>query len=51
MARLSLAYEHRSGLPLGVARDARYETQDHKLPDDATLLLYTDGLFEREAKT
>ena len=29
-----LAYEHRSGLPLGVARDARYETQDHKLPDD-----------------
>jgi serine phosphatase RsbU (regulator of sigma subunit) len=42
--------EHAGGLPLGVARDARYETQDHKLPDDATLLLYTDGLFERRGE-
>jgi len=45
-----LAHEHASGLPLGVARDARYATQDHKLPDDATLLLYTDGLFERRGE-
>jgi serine phosphatase RsbU (regulator of sigma subunit) len=45
-----LAHEHAGGLPLGVARDARYETQDHKLSDDATLLLYTDGLFERRGE-
>jgi serine phosphatase RsbU (regulator of sigma subunit) len=35
------------GLPLGVTRDARYRTHVHELPDEATLLLYTDGLFER----
>jgi serine phosphatase RsbU (regulator of sigma subunit) len=35
------------GLPLGVVRDARYRTHVHELPDEATLLLYTDGLFER----
>jgi serine phosphatase RsbU (regulator of sigma subunit) len=45
-----LAHEHAGGVPLGVARDTRYETQDHKLPDDVTLLLYTDGLFERRGE-
>ena len=35
------------GVPLGVVRDARYRTHVHELPDAATLLLYTDGLFER----
>jgi serine phosphatase RsbU (regulator of sigma subunit) len=38
------------GLPLGVARDARYRTTVHEVPDDATLLLYTDGLFERRGE-
>jgi serine phosphatase RsbU (regulator of sigma subunit) len=45
-----LAHEHASGVPLGVARDACYETQDHELPDDVSLLLYTDGLFERRGE-
>jgi serine phosphatase RsbU (regulator of sigma subunit) len=49
-ARFLDTYEQAGGLPLGVAREARYETQDHKLPDDTTLLLYTDGLFERRGE-
>jgi serine phosphatase RsbU (regulator of sigma subunit) len=46
-ARFLDTHEHPGGLPLGVARNVRYEPKDHKLSDDATLLLYTDGLFER----
>jgi Stage II sporulation protein E (SpoIIE)/GAF domain/Domain of unknown function (DUF4118) len=41
---------HAGGLPLGVARDARYRTLVHELPTAATLLLYTDGLCERRGE-
>jgi serine phosphatase RsbU (regulator of sigma subunit) len=46
-ARFLAVGNEAGGVPLGVARDARYRTQVHELPDGATLLLYTDGLFER----
>ncbi len=38
------------GMPLGVTSDARYRAHVHDLPDDAALLLYTDGLFERRGE-
>lgn len=40
-----------SGPPIGVVGGARYETLTVTLPHDATLLLITDGLFERKRET
>jgi hypothetical protein len=36
-----------AGLPLGVDPDHRYGASAFTLPEDSTLLLYTDGLIER----
>jgi serine phosphatase RsbU (regulator of sigma subunit) len=49
-ARFLGSVERAGGVPLGVTRDARYRTQTHELPTDGTLLLYTDGLFERRGE-
>jgi hypothetical protein len=46
-ARFLGSVERAGGVPLGVTRTARYRTQTHELPNDGTMLLYTDGLFER----
>jgi serine phosphatase RsbU (regulator of sigma subunit) len=34
------------GPPLGVLDDARWDADDHALPPEWSLLLYTDGLIE-----
>ncbi len=34
------------GIPLGILPDAKFEAQKEELPDDATLLLYTDGVTD-----
>lgn len=39
------------GLPLGVDHDADYRESTLPLPAGATLLTYTDGLFERRGET
>ena len=38
--------EVNANLPLGVFQDFKYNLQEKQLPQDATLLLYTDGLTE-----
>ena len=38
------------GVPLGVVRDATYHTHEHKLTDETTMLLYTDGVIERRGE-
>ncbi|MDO8186938.1 SpoIIE family protein phosphatase [Conexibacter sp. JD483] len=38
------------GLPLAVAREARYESGVHSCPPGTTLVLYTDGLVERRGE-
>jgi serine phosphatase RsbU (regulator of sigma subunit) len=49
-ARFLGYHEHAGGVPLGVTRGARYGTQVHEVATGATLLLYTDGLFERRGE-
>jgi hypothetical protein len=39
------------GPPIGVTADATYETVTHVLPAESTLLIFTDGLFERRGET
>jgi len=39
------------GVPIGVSRDARYESVTVSLPAGATVLAFTDGLFERRGET
>ena len=49
-ARFLGSVERAGGVPLGVTRTARYRTQTHELPTEGTMLLYTDGLFERRGE-
>ena len=39
------------GVPIGVSRDATYETVTEAIPPLATLLAFTDGLFERRGES
>jgi type II secretory pathway pseudopilin PulG len=39
------------GVPIGVASGAPYRAFDVSVPDGATLLAFTDGLFERRAES
>ena len=39
------------GVPIGVARDATYDSVTEPIPAGATLLAYTDGLFERRGES
>ena len=41
----------RVGVPIGVTRDAVYETVTAPIPPQSTLLAYTDGLFERRGES
>ena len=41
----------RVGVPIGVTRDAAYETVTEPIPPRSTLLAYTDGLFERRGES
>jgi serine phosphatase RsbU (regulator of sigma subunit) len=39
------------GVPIGVTRNAVYESMTASVPPRATLLVFTDGLFERRGET
>jgi serine phosphatase RsbU (regulator of sigma subunit) len=39
------------GVPIGVRRDVEYEIVTHAMPVGATLLMFTDGLFERRLES
>jgi len=43
--------ETKVGVPIGVTRDATYETVTEAIPPQATLLAFTDGLFERRGES
>src|SRR3954449_7183014 len=43
--------ESTPSVPLGVLPYGRYSAYEGTLPDDATLLLYTDGLVERRGSS
>jgi serine phosphatase RsbU (regulator of sigma subunit)/anti-sigma regulatory factor (Ser/Thr protein kinase) len=45
------AVDGRGSLPVGVSRNAHYESSVVELAPNATLLLYTDGLVERRGET
>jgi serine phosphatase RsbU (regulator of sigma subunit) len=38
--------DERRGLPLGIAPDARWETHEHPVPGEWSVVMFTDGLFE-----
>src|SRR5690606_6385069 len=40
-----------TGVPVGVTRNPSYEVAERTLPAGATLLAFTDGLFERRGET
>jgi serine phosphatase RsbU (regulator of sigma subunit) len=39
------------GPPIGVTRDVRYAAMTHRLHEGSTLVIFTDGLFERRGET
>ena len=50
-ASRSVPSRRESAFPIGVTRDATYETVTATIPPQATLLAFTDGLFERRGES
>jgi serine phosphatase RsbU (regulator of sigma subunit) len=42
---------HLPGLPVGVGSESRYVAVTTPMPDDATLMMFTDGLIERRGES